>query len=545
MGGLVVLFTMRFISRTLCAVAVSSTLLLAADPAPLADLRVADGKNLIAHWQKTPIGRTWADPALAPLHAKWAEAEAKVQETTGATLTAWLEATSQTQALITESPTAIPGFRVSSDLGALAAGVIPRLSKDAATSKPVTVVGADEAITDPEARVTLARLGTALVAFGGGLGVIPAKPSPVEADLLGVLHVESAIRWVESLPVEDQEARRAISQMVVAYKAAKVREVDYRLSLVPEGVLEVMTSDGVMTPGYLPVDQALVARLQATTVSAMAMGFDMSVAWKEQRATALAQWAPMLGRDPKDPDAVEAEINRVMATMGLPVTVAQLAETKGTLVVALSPGMPVPGLTIWLPRSAGVDQVMATAATKMQVTLPAEGSSTPVLMPGLPLPLTMARDAGHWALTTDPQQNDAFLAAKPGGWSDTPAWKLAVQRAPAGAPVMAASDTPAFLRMVSGLAGMALGMQKQGDPALRQAILQGLTRLGREASTGYLVAGVRDGRQIVEARSVTGMVSLPMIAGGIAFMAADAKAKARAGKKSAPEPGPKQDAPGF
>ena len=502
---------MRLLSATLLA----SSLLVAAEPAPIADLRVADGKDLIAHWQATPVGRTWADPALEPLRKQWSEFQTKARTETGATITEWLAATSKSQVLVTDATGQVPGFRASTDLGALAAPLVKALRDKSPKAKPATVPGADEALADESGAATLARFGTTLVLFGGGLSATPAKPAPITADAVGYLHLDPLVAWLERLPLEDREHRKVLDQMVTGWKTQAVHEAEYRLRLLPEGVLEEFASDGKPAPGALPVDQALVARLHGSTTAAVAVGLDLSAAWAANRAQMLTQWAPMVGRDPSDLNAVEAEIDRTLATFGIPVTIGQLAQTKGTLVFAISPGVPVPGITIVLPRSPAVDQLVELGATKAQVGLPAEGASTPILVPGMPLPLVLARDAGHWTLTTDSQQADAFLAGKPGGWAETPAWKLALSRAPAGAPLIGASDTPAFVRLISGLAGMALGMQRQGDPAVRQALLAGLNRLAKEASTGYVVAGARDGKQVLEMRSVTGIATLPVIAAGV------------------------------
>ena len=516
--------------RILSATILSAALLTAADPAPLAELRVADGKELIAHWQATPIGRTWTDPALKPLRDQWDDIERKNLETHGATVIGTLASLTKISGVVFPAPGPIPQVRMTVDAGALATPLMAKLTKESGLG-PKTVAGADEAVGNEH--LLLARFGTTLVGTDAGSVPKVVAPGPVTGDVHGVLHVAATVAWLKQLPVANQDANRLIHQMITAWEAQQVTTADYRATVVPEGVLEVLRSDGRPSPGGQPVDRALLARLSATTVAAVGVGLDLSAAWAAQRTQLLAQWAPMVGRDPADVDAVEAEINRVLTTLGLPVTMAQLAETKGTLVVALSPGMPVPGITIWLPRSPAIDQLVAVALTKAQVAAPAEGTGTPVFIPGVPLPLTLARDAGHWSITTDAQESDAFLAAKSGGWADSAAWKLALSRAPTDAPVIGASDTPALARLVSGAVGMALGMQRQGDPAVRQAILQGLVRLAKEASTGYVVAGTRDHQQVVEVRSLTGLAALPVGGGLIGMSMANRHATAPAAKKPA------------
>jgi hypothetical protein len=157
--------------------------------------------------------------------------------------------------------------------------------------------------------------------------------------------------------------------------------------------------------------------------------------------------------------------------------------------------------------------------------------------------VTLVREANSWFITSDLTAADSWLVAKPGGWADTPAMKLALSKAPADAYVIGASDTPAVLRLIAGYAGMALGMSKDMPADQKQALLQGLNLLATHAATGYVVAGRQDSQVVTEVRSITGLVAGPMTIGAAAGAMAARRAAAIA--KAGPGPGqaPRSAAP--
>ncbi len=501
----------------------------------VAEVRVIDGKVLLDHWARTPIGRTWADPALDPVRKHWVEAQQKIATEAGFSPTDLIAAlTDQRAALLPGSDPAKPVVVVQAGLGALAEKAMATIRKSD-ESKPTDVPGAAEAVTGNEPNVILARFAQHLVL---AVNQLPVKPVPLgmpSADVVGRIDVAQTVDLFVPLLLEHSkesgaQMRDTLERLKKQVQDQGLGEASYRMELLDEGVLEHL--DVVMTkpnPGTLPVDRALLARLPANTLMAAGFGIDYGAVWKTQRADLLAGWAPAMGIDPKNPDEVEKTINGKLAEQGLPYTAAELAEgMKGTFAIGLTPGMPAPGVTVILPRTPVLDGLMAWLGGKAGFEAPAEGSSVlvPLPSPAAP-PVTLVCDKASWVASTDAILADAWLAGSSSGWATTPAMKTALQKAPKDAYLIGASDTPAVVRTLQTYAAMLLNFAKDLDRPTKGAIQQSLVKLAGNASTGYVVAGFDDGgkRGVAEIRSLTGLLPMPVAGGVIAAVMAGNRKK--------------------
>jgi hypothetical protein len=77
-------------------------------PGKAFEVQLADGKNLLAHWETTPWARMWADPALKPLHQPFTEAQAEAAKHLGATPTELLAAMANAALTVNYLPAASP-----------------------------------------------------------------------------------------------------------------------------------------------------------------------------------------------------------------------------------------------------------------------------------------------------------------------------------------------------------------------------------------------------------------------------------------------------
>lgn len=496
-------------------------------PKPVVEAQLADGKDLIAHWDKTPWAKVWADPATKALHQPFEKWQADAAKQLGGTPTDLIAAIANAAFSLSALPPRAanpinPEFPVAiqagADLGSFAATLFA-LAKKNGTSIPVTTVtGADEAFANTQHHESvLARFATSLAI---GIQTLPTRPLVRSAPLSDDLIVHADVPGIFDLIVKampegpQRESIRKSQQQMLTYGFT---DAVYRMRMVPEGFIEEVDAKVAHMVGYLPVDRKLLARLPATTLMAAAVGYDGAAAWKEQRGSMLSSWAQFVGTDASDSDATEKAINAKMAELDLGVTLAELFNgLTGTSLVALSPSMPFPAMSIALPRSPAIDTLFAKGLAKLGTKPPAEGSSILIPIPNAPVSLTLVCDKTTWLASTDAQLADSWLAGTANGWIDTPAAKLALSKAPADAYLIGASDTAAVLRLIAGYAGMGLGMVKTIPADQKQAILQGINVLAANAATGYIVAGSEKGHQHTELRSITGMLPGIGIIGGVA-----------------------------
>ena len=507
----------------------------AAEPAPVAEMQMADGKMLMQHWDATPWGKTWASPAMKPLRETFAKWQAEQVATIGAEPTAFLAAI--TSISMSVRPSAEPhavAVLASADFGTFAKALYDK-AKTAESNKGIVdakVPGADESfhsLAPAEVANVLARFGTSLVAAFHSPAVKPTpRSTPLKDDAVITVQMMQLLDLIEPFVTEEQP-KQSIAQMRAQVTNVHAGEASYRMRMVPEGFLERVEMVIDKMPGYAAVDHVQMGRLPGNTLMAMGMGFDGKAYWKAQRAQTLTGWAPMLQMDAADPDAIEQKIDENLANLGLPIKLSELMDgLVGTMVFGITPGMPFPGVTMTFPRSAAVDQMIKLGLAKVDTEMPAEGSSIILPIPNMPVAISLACDKGNWMISSDAIYVDQWLTGTPNGWLDSAAAKVALAKSPKDAYLIGSSDTPAVLRLIAGYAGMALGMAKTLPQDQKQAILQGLNLLAQNASTGYMFAGQEGQKYILEMRSITGTITGFGLAGGIGGMVAYQQQQQRA-----------------
>ncbi len=494
----------------------------AVEPAPVAELQIADGAVLMAHWEASPWGKTWANPAMKPLRDKFATWQAEQVATLGAEPTAFLAAITNLGMTIRPSaePNAVAAL-ASADFGTFAKTLFAK-AKGAEVNKGTVdakVPGADESfhpLAPQEAAYVLSRFGSALVMAWHAPAVKPApRTAALAADVVATVQMLALVEMITPFITEDQQ-KASWEQTHKQLTSMHAGNASYQMRILPEGFLERFDMTMDKMPGYAAVDATQLGRLPGNTLMAMGMGFDGKSYWKTERSKALAGWAPLLQMDPTDTDAVELKIDDNLANLGLPVKLSELMEgLVGTMTFGVTQGMPFPGVSMSFPRSPAVDKLVGLGLGKMEVQPPDEGTSTILPVPNMPVAISLACDKRSWLISSDAIYVDQWLAGTPNGWLDSAAAKVALAKAPKDSYLIGSSDTPAVLRLIAGYAGMALGMAKDLPQDQKQAILQGLNILAQNAATGYMVAGPTAKGYVFETRGITGLVSGFGLMGGI------------------------------
>ncbi|MEK7411731.1 MAG: hypothetical protein AAB263_00270, partial [Planctomycetota bacterium] len=258
--------------------------------------------------------------------------------------------------------------------------------------------------------------------------------------------------------------------------------------------------------------RTLLARLPATTLLALAWGFDGKAYWKAESANVLAEFDKALLGGSAGPEATAKQIQEMLKQFGVEASVQELIEgLTGTGFVAVTQGVPFPALTIALPRSKAMDQLITAGLQQLDSKPPDEGQSGAIMLPNIPLPITVVRDKAAWVVTTDPMLAGSWSSGAAGGFAESTMAKTLYAKAPAHASLLGASDTPALLRTIQGYLGMALPSLGLGQDE-QQAINTALTKLSMLAATGYLYQAVDAKGLQFEVRGLVGLGLVPISA---------------------------------
>jgi hypothetical protein len=478
-------------------------------PEVVAELTLAEGSRLVSHARTGVYAALWNDAALERVRGSCAE-----------------QADAIAASLHLDPRSVLPvcgplrlellGFSAGGKAGAggnpqpLMRGTVairdlaaPLLALAARRMAATTLDLADQALTAPwgaDGRAVLARYGDQLVA---SLGSAPVRLPEAQA------------------PTTDASLRVDLPGLIAAWQhpgppagasQAAAPQLEYQLTIVPEGVRERLAWHQPVA-GLLPVDRKVLAPLPASTLLVLAVGVDGPAAW-ERYGHGWVRWlaahlAP--GGDP-GPDGGEQQIDNLLSLAGIPLSASKLVQSlAGTVVVAIGQGVPLPTVTIALPRTPMLDQAVEGVLKQLQVEMPAEGTSTLLPLSTLPVALNLIRDVHHWVVSTDADVTTGWPNGDVGGWARSLSGRLALEQAPADAVVIGSSDTALVLRTCSGLLALAAQRHAKELDDQQRLLLQLPLRLAAIASPGYLSATNRPEGLVATSRGTLGWIGLPAV----------------------------------
>ena len=514
-----------------------ATAAIAAEGTPLVEVSMPDGARLRARVESSLYGQLWADPAFAPLRTRLEAKIAELKTSEGFDLPHWYGAlvsaglVVQPPAIAGEKPRAALLVNVGSQATDLFAAW--RTNADNGTT-PTTSPGADEAFHEPltaGGRQLVARMGT-LIASTSDAAPIPAwRPLPGNTDL-NLRFDGPALGTVLGAQLA-QGGEATATLLTGPALAAAYGRITYDLTIIPEGVHERIVTDAA-SPWLVPVERAVLDRLPANALNALAIGIDGKHLWAILRKPMLTLIAESDGLTIDD---AETALDANLAGFGVTTGFAGLIEgIAGTITLAVTPSAPFPAVTLTLPRSAGIDQLITALTTQLGGVVPAAGTSSLLPIPGAPVLVNLACDAQHWLITSDAAAATGWLGGSASGWTTTPAATLALAKAGPGAVLIGASDTPTLVRTLTPFVALGLG-QSDVEKPIKQAILQTLGRLAALAKSGYIVGRTRrEGGVEVELRGVMSSSVMPLMVLGLVNRSASQAVDAPAAPSDAPIP---------
>ena len=484
-----------------------ATAAFAAEGQPLVEVSMPDGARLRAHVDASIYGTLWADPAFEPVRSRVESGLADLKTEKGLDLARWYAALVSAGLVVNEPVTdgGEPSAAVLIDVGDLAPELFAtrRTHAEHGTS-PTALPGADEAFLEATAQggnQLVARIGTMVASTNDGSPIPAWRPAAIGADVS--LRLDGAA--LGAVLAKQASAGPGEGPLEGAALGAASGRITYDLVVVPEGVHERLSSDAP-APWFRPVERAALDRLPVNALTSLALGIDGAQLWPFLRERMLTPLAKSRGVSLDESEvALDAELAKLGVTTGLEDLVTGL---KGTITLAISPAAPFPGVTMSLPRSAGIDDLVATLAARIGGEVPTVGTASMLPLPGAPVMLNLACDERTWLITSDAAQATAWLGGK-AGWSTSAAAVRALEQAGPDAVLIGASDTPALVRTL--IPFVALGMARGADAKLKQSTLAALGRVAELAKTGWMVGRTRGDGVEFEVRGLFGYAMLPVV----------------------------------
>lgn len=532
---------LRTTSLTLLAVAA-----FAGEAEPWLTVSVPDGARTAGNFNASIYGKVLNSPEFAPLKAKWAaaiaaETEKKQQDKRDAgdefalllqeaglspldviTGLRMFDVTIQGEEQGGDAKTVLPGMRVAFDLGegfrqVAVKGMARMVEKGDA--KRTEVPGADEAFIDTGKNQGLGfrflRFANQFVLTNSARAAWqkPVQPAAASNDLVLRFLPALCARFIDkAVPAPERASMESSLERLRRMQGP----IDLTADFVPAGVSMRCVVPEASSFG-IPVDQAVLAKLPATTLSAVATGIDGAAWWAKER-TDLFKTLGAAQTPAVSAEQVEQNLDAALKGQGLTCTAAELVSgLKGTFLFALMQAAPFPTAVLALPRSKGLDEVVALALKQAQQEMPAEGAMAMIPLGVIPMSLTLVRAPGHWLMTTDTMLASTWSGAAPGGWLDTPVGKLAVAKAGADAWLVGAADNAAEIRMYTGFLAMGLQQIPGLAPEERQAVMKTMQILAQNAQPGWCTGRNKDGTAVMEVTGLTGGVVIPAIVAAIAI----------------------------
>ncbi|MFW5846037.1 MAG: hypothetical protein ACOCXJ_07410 [Planctomycetota bacterium] len=499
----------------------------AEDSQPLVDVAVPDVQGSIERFWQTPLGLVWQDQVMqsirAEVEAQWAQAREQAQQVGGVDPQAVVDALSSLGGELYDfDPMAQSiGLYAQADLGEMAAQLMSLTDGMPAA----TIDGADQAvqIAQPGSPTfQLARFGSRLGIAAGGHMQQPGVIATSEDDLTATIRAQALLDRIGEVLTQMGETMPSFPEQP---------DWSVRMRIIPEGFLEEYSADGQPTRANIALDMDLLRTLPGSAVVAMAAGLDGQRYWEISGTQMLESLGDAQGMDAQQ---IHDQIDAQLAALGMDFSVQDLITgLHGTVALTINQGVPFPGATLVLPRSDELDQLIGFALQmQFQQQPPAVGQSVQLAIPGAPVMLNVGRNEGVWALSSTPGIVDGILAGTPGGWADSAAAQLALERAGEQPEVVATSDTPQLLTLSIGYLSMAAGFAQGEQATWLQSGIQALQKLSGMVSTGYIVGGPDGDGYRMEARGLLTPVATAALMLPVGALTAVAQQKALSARQT-------------
>jgi prepilin-type processing-associated H-X9-DG protein len=432
--------------------------------APLWELGVSNAPRLLQHWDACLIAQVWHDPVAAPVREHLDREWPGLVKTCGCDPLVLLRAAhSAGLRLVAQTDASVTPF-AQADLGTEAATAFASLAQ---LGKVVAVPGADAAVrfTTTQPPLQIQRQGGWLLFGPDGQALAPTTMPASAHDL--------------TFRLDGQRIKPLLAHLdapIQAVVGKLLPTVAGTVDIIPTG-FATKADLSASWPWLVPLDLTPCARLPASTTEVSAIGLDGQALWTAIGEPLAATWRI------QDPNVVDHPLR----DLGLDLSLAELVGgLSGTWAMTTTPSAPIPGYSLFVPRTAITDRIVAALVAKSGSQLPVEGQALPIPLPnGIPLSLNLGRDRSHWVVSTDPSLAATWLTANGAAWGSSVLGQLVHDHSGTDTVALSVSDTPAQLREAANGSSLIVANISALSPAERQAIPRLLSRLATLAKPGW------------------------------------------------------------
>lgn len=401
---------------------------------PVLQLQLPDCAATRQHFKDSVYGLIWSHPALTRVRRQVQQSAESDLARGRPDVREVLKSVGHVQAILFQelNESGDGSFVAQADLGSYSDSLWQFMERENnVIDAPESADAAVQDQSDPLFRAV--RYGSNILFTNSSQLALPPPPGGTH-DLEGSLHIAALFELLKQVPDID------IIALNKARKTVRSDLLQWHLDLTPIGLKEQLCIDysDVRMPGA--VDPALFDSLPARTLLAAAFYFD-GANYRQD----LEQLDPRLAADLQP-------LNDFLEPLG--TSHADLiARTRGTCMLAVTPSVPFPAVSIILPRTLDLDAVVGALLQRMGKTAPAEGEILPLVIPRMP-PLRVARNDSHWILSSDALAITNMVQRQAGGFNEGVLAEEVNSRCTADTLMIGVYDTRAMLNLALGYAAM-------------------------------------------------------------------------------------------
>ena len=499
-------FLRRISLSTACALSVltpsfAEDVAIEADSEPMAEIVVPDLARLKQRFADSIYGRAWHDPSnqrLRDLFEKgFAEQMERSKQRDGIDYLTILKSIERGGARLINLDSAAPEMsQYQAYLSFTENGAIELMQMPTLNNAPmIDVEGADESFISEEGHLTLSRFGNTIVLADPDNIAVPAQDIGIESDIETNISVQSLVDTLIDLAYSKAPNQPPVAKEDVKQFLSQYDQFTHTVTIKSGGLFETIDFIGPEKSGVQNIDRDILKRLPDNALIAAAIGLNGRDLWTDHLRVFLDLAAQANPNESAD-DMIQ-NINNALSFFGVEMGISSIFEgLNGTFFMTVTPSVPFPAISIGIPRSDALDQLInAVLVAQFNIIRPPEGQiETIPLRPGVP-PLQLGFGKDYWFLSTDRVLTQKWLNDQTGGWDQSEAAQAALKQSKHDPFLIGGMDTKQVLNIAQSLMGLAALGARGDDQANIHSISNLLQKIQLMAEPNYIIAN-QNGRDI-------------------------------------------------
>ena len=461
---------------------------------PMAEIVIPDIKRLTERFNDSIYGRAWNNPnneRFKTLFSERFNAEMeKAKQRDGIDYLSILSSLERAGLQLTELDAKSPDMSLFqahvsfTDNGAIELMQMPILNN----APMIDVEDADESFMSEDGNITLTRFGNTIVFADPDSIHVPAQPVGIESDLEINISVKRLIGAFIDLAYEQARNQPPVKKEDIKSFLSQYDQLTHKATLKTGGIFETIDFIGPEKAGVQPVDLEILKRIPDNALMAAAVGIKGRELWSDHIRVFLDLAAQANPNESAD-DMIQ-NINNALSFFGVEIGISSIFDgLDGTFFMCVTPSVPFPAVSIGIPRSKELDQLInAILVSQLNIIRPPEGGiETIPLRPGVP-PLQLGFGKDYWILSSDRVLTQKWLAGQTSGWDQSESAKAALEIAEHDPFLVAGMNSKQVLNIANSLLGLAALGARGADQENIRSITALVQNIQLMAEPNYMVA---------------------------------------------------------